>query len=179
MPVRRIFLTLTAITGLVTAAAPALAQGPPPPTVAEQPAATLLLPYFEVDLANPAGANTYFAINNASATAVLAHVTIWSAMHVPVHNFNVYLTGYDMQQLNVRDLINGVLPVTASVGQDPADTSQSRRHQQSGPALAGHQLRVLHRVPATVRDAAGDGRSHPRVAHGPAVADDRHVRDEE
>ena len=124
MRARRIFLTLTAITGLVTAAAPALAQAPQL-TVADQPAATLLLPYFEVDLANPAGANTYFTVNNASATAVLGHVTIWSAMHVPVYSFDVYLTGYDVQQMNVRDLINGRLPRTASDGQDPGDTSGS------------------------------------------------------
>lgn len=123
MRVRRILLTLTTLTGLVTAAAPALAQ--PVPTVADQPAATLLLPYFEVDLANPAGANTYFTVNNASATAVLAHVTVWSAMHVPVYTFDVYLTGYDMQPLNVRDIINGQLPQTASAGQDPSDNSGS------------------------------------------------------
>jgi hypothetical protein len=121
MRVRRIFLTLTALTGLVTAAAPALAQVQP--TVGDQPAATLLVPYFEVDLANPAGANTYFTVNNASATAVLGHVTVWSAMHVPVYTFDIYLTGYDMQQVNVRDVINGKLPRTASVGQDLADTN--------------------------------------------------------
>ncbi len=122
MRVPRIFLTLTALTGLVTAAAPALAQAPAP-TVGDQPAATLLLPYFEVDLANPAGANTYFTVNNASASAALAHVTVWSAMHVPVYTFDVYLTGYDVQQVNVRDVINGKLPVTASAGQDPLDTN--------------------------------------------------------
>jgi hypothetical protein len=120
---RRILLTLAAITGLVTMAAPAAAQPAPLPTVGDQPAATLLLPYFEVDLANPAGANTYFTINNASASAGLAHITIWSAMHVPVHTVDVYLTGYDVQQINVRDLINGVLPRTASDGQDPTDTN--------------------------------------------------------
>ena len=91
MRVRKTFVTLAAITGLVTAAAPALAQFNVA-TVADQPAATLLLHYFEVDLANPAGANTYFTINNASATAALGHVTVWSAMHVPVYTFDVYLT---------------------------------------------------------------------------------------
>jgi hypothetical protein len=124
MRVRRTFVTLAAITGLVTAAAPALAQYNVP-TVADQPAATLLLPYFEVDLANPAGANTYFTINNASATATLAHVTVWSAMHVPVYTFDVYLTGYDVQAVNVRDVINGKLPRTASDGQDLVDNFPS------------------------------------------------------
>ena len=113
---------LSAVAMTVALAAPASAQGIEPiPTVADQPAATLLLPYFEVDLANPAGANTYFTINNASGTAVLAHVTIWSAMHVPVYTFDVYLTGYDAQQVDMRDVLSGVLPQTASFGQDPGD----------------------------------------------------------
>ena len=120
MRVRKTFVTLAAITGLVTAAAPALAQFNVA-TVADQPAATLLLPYFEVDLANPAGANTYFTINNASATAALGHVTVWSAMHVPVYTFDVYLTGFDVQAINVRDILSGRLPRTASDGQDPID----------------------------------------------------------
>jgi hypothetical protein len=121
MGVRKTFLALTAITGLVTASAPAHAQLIVQ-TVGDQPAATLLLPYFEVDLAHPAGANTYFTVNNATENATLAHVTIWSAMHVPVYSFDIYLTGYDAQPLNVRDLINGKLPQTASAGQDPLDT---------------------------------------------------------
>jgi hypothetical protein len=111
---------LAAVAALAGAPVPAAAQ--PAPSIADQPAATLLLPYFEVDLKNPAGANTFFSVNNASATAVLAHVTIWSALHVPIHSFNIYLTGYDAQPLNVRDLINGALPATASAGQDPSDT---------------------------------------------------------
>ena len=92
-------------------------------TVDEVPAATLLLPYFQLDLSNPNGLTTLFSINNASATAVLAHVVVWSDLSVPVLDFNVYLTGYDVQSINLRDIIvNGVLPATASDGQDPADT---------------------------------------------------------
>jgi len=116
----RLLLPLFAVLASLVLATPARAQLMP--SITDQPAATLLLPYFEVDLANPAGANTLFTINNASATAVLAHVTVWSAMHVPVHAFNVYLTGYDAQPIYVRDVLNGVLPSTASAGQDPTDT---------------------------------------------------------
>src|SRR5947208_2096678 len=87
------------------------------------PGATLLLPYFEVDGANANGVTTLFSINNASATAVLAHVTVWTDLSFPVLDFNVYLTGYDVQSINLRDiLINGVLPRTASAGQDPGDS---------------------------------------------------------
>jgi hypothetical protein len=91
-------------------------------TIDDVPGATLLLPYFEVDLANPNGVTTLFSINNASATAVLAHVVVWSDLSVPVLDFNVYLTGYDVQSINLRDILNGTLPQTASDGQDPTDT---------------------------------------------------------
>jgi hypothetical protein len=91
-------------------------------TVDDVPAATLLLPYFEVDLGNPDGVTTLFSINNASATAVLAHVTMWTDESIPTLDFDVYLTGYDVQTINVRDIFNGFLPVTASAGQDPKDT---------------------------------------------------------
>lgn len=88
-----------------------------------RPAATLLLPYFEVDIEDPTGVNTVFSINNADSTAVLAHVTLWTDLSVPVMDFNVYLTGFDMEVIDLRALIvNGVLPVTASDGQDPTDT---------------------------------------------------------
>ncbi len=86
------------------------------------PAATLLLPYFEVDLGDPTGITTLFSINNASATAALAHVVVWSDLSVPVLDFNVYLTGYDVQTINLRDILTrGALPQTASAGQDPGD----------------------------------------------------------
>jgi hypothetical protein len=93
-------------------------------TIDPVPAATLLLPYFEVDLTNTnTGVTTLFSINNASATAVLAHVTIWSDLSVHMLDFNVYLTGYDVQTINLRDIIvNGDLPRTASAGQDPTNT---------------------------------------------------------
>jgi hypothetical protein len=66
---------------------------------------------------------TLFSVNNASATAVLAHVTLWTDLSVPTLDFNVYLTGYDVQTFNLRDLFTtGGVPQTASDGQDPADT---------------------------------------------------------
>lgn len=107
----------------------ASAQLQPPVTqVSDTPAATLLLPYFEVNLPKTAGGKasgitTFFEINNASATAVLAHVTLWSDLAVPVQQFNVYLTGYDVQTINLLDVLNGHLPQTGSAGpEDPNDT---------------------------------------------------------
>jgi hypothetical protein len=91
-------------------------------TVDDVPAATLLLPYFEVDLGDREGIDTLFSINNASASAVLAHVVVWSDLSVPVLDFNLYLTGYDVQSINLRDILaDGLLPQTASSGQDLLD----------------------------------------------------------
>ena len=94
------------------------------------PAATLLLPYFEVNLNNcnnPAGGlNTLFSVNNASATAILAKVTVWTDQSIPVLDFDVYLTGYDVQTINLCDVLkNGNLPRTASAGQDTPQDSIS------------------------------------------------------
>jgi hypothetical protein len=90
-----------------------------------EPAASLLLPYFEVDLNNdtPQGETTVISITNSSATATLAHVAIWTDLGIPALEFNVYLTGYDLYRLNLQQLLlTGVMPQTASAGQDPTDT---------------------------------------------------------
>jgi hypothetical protein len=114
---RRVVLSLGLILCVVLAGAlNANAQSVPP--IPNRPAATLLLPYFEVDLDNAAGMTTLFSINNASATAILAHVVLWSDMGVPVFGYNIYLTGYDIQTINVRDVLLGTVSRTASAGQD-------------------------------------------------------------
>ncbi|HEX3531098.1 MAG TPA: hypothetical protein VH988_28895 [Thermoanaerobaculia bacterium] len=80
--------------------------------VANQPAATLLVPYFEVDLSDPQGATTLLSVNNASAKPALARMVVWTDWGVPTLAFDIYLTGYDMQTLNLRDLFSGTLPRT-------------------------------------------------------------------
>ncbi len=98
-----------------------------PPAAAEMcafdvvPAATLLLPYFEVDLdADPnAGVNTFFAIHNALPTPTIAHVALWTDWSQPVLDFDIFLTGYDAETVDLYDvLVNGNLPVTADEQSD-------------------------------------------------------------
>jgi hypothetical protein len=91
------------------------------PAIKNAPAATLLLPYFEVDLDDAQGMTTLFSVNNASATATLTHIVLWSDLGVPVFAFNAYLTGYDVQTYNLRDILTGTIPRTASAGQDPTN----------------------------------------------------------
>jgi hypothetical protein len=116
MRTRIVVLSVILLCGLASFAS---SQTPPP--TSNRPGATLLLPYFEVDLDNPEGQTTLFSVNNASATAVLGHVTVWSDMGIPVFAFNIYMTGYDATPMNMRDILNGNLPQTASAGQDPGD----------------------------------------------------------
>jgi len=77
-----------------------------------KPAATLLLPYFEVDLTSQNGVTTVFELNNAISESILVHVVIWSNLAIPVFEFKVYLTGYDVQPINMRDILEGRLPRT-------------------------------------------------------------------
>lgn len=107
-----------ALAGLLALAGPAAATIG---TIDNVPAATLLLPYFEVDLDNAEGVNTLFSINNSAASAVLTKVVVWSDQSIPVLNFNIYLTGYDVQTISMRDiLVLGNVARTASEGQDDA-----------------------------------------------------------
>src|SRR6185369_11401926 len=70
------------------------------------PAATLLLPYFEVETtANKT--DTFFTITNTSALPQIAHVTVWTDWSFPVLVFNVFLTGYDVQSISLFDVIAG------------------------------------------------------------------------
>ena len=71
------------------------------------PAATLLLPYFEVDTAAAAGtgSTTLFTVVNTSHYPQIAHVTVWTDWSFPVLDFNIFLTGYDVQGINLFDVI--------------------------------------------------------------------------
>jgi len=77
--------------------------------IAVEPAATLLLPYFEVETASRA-TDTFFTIINTSAYPQIAHVVVWTDWSYPVLDFNVFLTGYDVQPLSMYDIIvNGII----------------------------------------------------------------------
>jgi hypothetical protein len=73
--------------------------------IALLPAATLLVPYFEVELTNPRGVNTLLTITNVSNVEQIAHLTFWTDRAFPVVDFNVYLTGYDVQSISLYDVI--------------------------------------------------------------------------
>jgi hypothetical protein len=136
--------TVWAVSGLLlasTAGAPLGAQSPAECGLDPGPGATLFLPYFEVDLANPQGLTTLFSIGNVDDQAVLTKVTLWTDVGVPTAGLFVYLTGYDVQTVNLRDLFEGRIPRTADAAQDPTDTISPRGELSDDTAIpncAGH-----------------------------------------
>ena len=82
--------------------------------IAALPSATLLLPYFEVDLDDPNGETTVFTITNVWNFDTIARVTLWTDRGYPVLTFNTYLTGYDVQSLDLRDIFAGGVSAPAT-----------------------------------------------------------------
>ena len=71
------------------------------------PAATLLLPYFEVDVTAPAelAQTTLVSFVNTSQSPQIARMTLWSDWSYPLLTLDLFLTGYDALSLNLHDLL--------------------------------------------------------------------------
>jgi len=108
------------------------------------PAATLLLPYFEVD-PNPTvqGQTTLFTITNVTRFPQIAHVTVWTDLSFPVLDFNIFLTGYDVQPINLYDVIvrgvvapnNGTTSATTPGALSAANNANPNIVTTSAPCL--------------------------------------------
>lgn len=101
------------------------------------PAATLLLPYFEVDLASRTGENTIFTITNVSAVEQIAHITLWTDYSFPVIDFNVFLTGYDVQSISLYDVIAlGLIAPSQGTGfEDPGSHLGAFSSDEANPLV--------------------------------------------
>src|SRR4051812_7949061 len=85
--------------------------------ITTSPAATLLLPFFEVEADRPVNdaTNTIFSIVNTSRLPQIARVTVWTDYGYPALWFNVFLTGFDVQSISMYDVVSsGSLPATAT-----------------------------------------------------------------
>lgn len=107
------------------------------------PAATLLLPYFEVDLSATPQATTIFSVTNVSATPQIANVTIWTDWAFPVISFPIFLTAYDVQPINLYDVIaRGVIGGVGGMSTNSPNARDSRG-QSTNPNLATTPLTSL------------------------------------
>jgi hypothetical protein len=118
--------------------------------IALLPAATLLLPYFEVDLDDPHAENTRFSVTNVTNLDRVAHVTLWTDRAVPVVELNVFLTGYDMQTIDLRELLTrGAFNEAKATGLSVT----KRKAPVSDPNIALDLTACAH-VPASLDGAA-------------------------
>src|SRR3954467_9210800 len=94
-------------TGVLAAAGPTTTNNDDSCDISTAPAATLLLPYFEVDInaQQTTAQTTLFTITNVTQIPQIAHVTVWTDLSFPVLDFNIFLTGYDVQGINLYDVI--------------------------------------------------------------------------
>jgi hypothetical protein len=127
---KKTFLTCMAVVALLAIASGA---GAITCTVDTRPAATLLIPYFQATFdpatltpiaTGPTALDTLVTIGNASSAPMLAHVMVWSERTELVLDFNIALTGFDIQSFSVARVLRGFLPQT------PIDTL----HQVPGAA---------------------------------------------
>ncbi|MEO8217914.1 MAG: hypothetical protein ABI718_12605, partial [Acidobacteriota bacterium] len=117
--------------------------------IANQPAATLLLPVFEVDFNSPSttAVNTLFTVTNTSVLPQIAHITVWTDFSYPVLDFNIFLTGYDVQSISMYDILNrGVLPGGGS-GANQGDLSADN---DANPYFASGAINACNNLPVQI-----------------------------
>lgn len=151
---------------LVVAFAPFVHAGSitPPPgpleancRLSDQPAATLLFPYFEVDLDTFFGSTTLIdVVNRDTANPVVAHVVLWTDWGVATGSFDIFLPPGDVVPINVRDLfLTGSSPVTGPGAAVIPDCTDVIDQDFGDPAL----LQAAH----TGQPAAGSCWASPRA----------------
>ncbi len=125
------------------------------------PAATLLIPYFEVANENQATAvTTLFTITNTTRTPQIAHVTLWTDWGFPVLGFNIFLTGYDVQAINLYDVVvRGIIAPPNGTSNKAATGSRSLDNDEN-PNFLGSAASLCSQgvgtIPASLLDDVQD-----------------------
>jgi len=82
--------------------------------IGADPAATLLVPYFEVNSADVNGMDTLVGVVNTSPNELVARVVVWNVDAYSIFGFNIFLTGYDVVTFSMRQvLVYGHFPNNA------------------------------------------------------------------
>jgi PKD repeat protein len=150
-------------------------------TLGAAPAATLLFPYFSVDLEHADGETTLVGFTNVGNEPRLAQVTLWTNWGIPTLSFPVYLSGYDVYSLNLRDVLNGHLlatgPLSSNRGLEdvpekafPACGGEDDDLPQ--PSLSAARLKALHTgEPAPEDGLCASAPDEPGIAVGYVTVD--------
>jgi hypothetical protein len=144
-------------------------------TVDQRPAATLLVPYFQVSydtdgalISSGIGArDVIVTFGNASTAPMIAHVSVWSRESVLKLDFNVALTAFDIESFRMSDVLSGVIPSSGdTVG---FDVCQRNSAATVYPDSAGF-LRVKPLQPALPADNVNATSNYNNPAFSPALS---------
>ncbi len=111
--------------------------------LARQPAATVLLPYFEVDLENPDGRTTLFSVGSVRQEPVLAHAVVWTNWGNPALSFDFFVPADGVASFNVRNILLGQLIETAPPSDPPEAQYESCTDPVTLPMVDEQELRAL------------------------------------
>lgn len=128
--------------------------------VAVMPAATLLIPYFEVQLDTSIirAKTTLFTVVNTVPEPQITRVTIWTDWGYPVLSYNLLLTGYDVESINLFDVLaRGILMQEWSTAKEPGARSlPNHANPHFGPDAAQSCPYAALRLPeALLSDVRG------------------------
>ena len=129
------------------------------------PAATLLLPYFEVDFNAPSttAINTLFTVTNTSKYPAIVRVTLWTDYGYPATWFPMFLTGYAAESISLYNIFaRGNYPVTMSVAQPGVLSADNKSNpnfysetwcEHAGGSINAEMLKRLQQIFTTgIRD---------------------------
>lgn len=150
-------------------AAPAPAAAGPAGQCAVGPGlgATLLIPYFEADPTSFDSVTTLINVVNGAGFPVLARVVMWTDWGVPTLAFDIYLGGWDIVTINVRDILWGNVVATGG-GVDltafpycdlyPPDHANPALYQQEANQLIAYHTGIAGPMDSRCAgEAYGDG----------------------
>ncbi len=132
--------------------------------LAHVPAATVLLPYFEIDLENPEGPSTLFSVGNVELEPVLAHAVLWTNWGNPALSFDFFVPADGVVTFNLRQLLLGQIALTSPPPDPPEGWYESCTDPVTLPEVDAQELRSIL-----------TGRPHPQdgLCHSSEVADGR------
>lgn len=131
------------------------------------PAATLLLPNFQVDIGadRAHAADTLFTVANVSRTPQIARATVWTDLGYPLLTFNIFLGGYDVQSYSMYDLLSrGAIEKTSIEGGHGSRSLPHHANAHFADDVADTCARLAQNIPssllADVQSALTVGRGH-------------------
>ena len=107
------------------------------------PAATVLLPYFEIDLESPGGRSTLFSVGNVEGEPVLAHATLWTNWGNPAVSFDFFVPADGVVTFNLRQVLLGHLPETSPPPDPPVGRYESCTDPVTLPVVDEQELRAI------------------------------------